>query len=37
MPKVVVGLDLHLNKTHGTVMSMNGKIVKQERFGTSRE
>lgn len=37
MPKVVVGLDLHLKKTQGTVMSMNGKIVKQERFPTSRE
>jgi len=37
MPKVVVGLDMHLKKTQGTVMSMSGKIVKQERFNTDRE
>lgn len=37
MPKVVVGLDLHLNNTHGTVMAMNGRIVRQERFTTSKE
>ena len=37
MPEVVVGLDLHLKCTHGTVMTMDGKIVKQERFNTDRE
>ena len=35
--EVVVGLDLHLKKTQGTVMAMNGKIVKQERFETNKE
>ena len=37
MPNVVVGLDLHLKKTQGTVMTMDRKIVKQERFNTDRE
>ncbi|MGC8817439.1 MAG: IS110 family transposase, partial [Candidatus Hadarchaeum sp.] len=37
MPQVVVGLDMHLNKTHGTVMTMEGKIVKQSRFPTSKD
>jgi len=37
MPKVVVGLDLHLKRIQGTVMSMNGEIVKQEKFDTRRE
>jgi len=37
MQEVVVGLDLHLKKTQGTVMAMNGKIVKQERFETNKE
>lgn len=36
MRKVVVGLDLHLKKTTGTVMSMDGRIIKKERFDTSR-
>lgn len=36
MPKVVVGLDLHLKKTQGTVMSMSGKIVRQEKFDTNK-
>ena len=33
----VVGLDMHLKKTQGTIMSMNGDIVKQERFDTDKE
>ncbi len=37
MPEMVVGLDLHLKKTQGTVMSVDGKILKQERFNTSKE
>jgi len=37
MPKVVVGLDLHLKKAQGTVMSMDGRIVRQEKFNTSKE
>jgi hypothetical protein len=37
MTEVVVGLDLHLKKTEGTVMSMEGKILKQEKFATSKE
>lgn len=37
MPQVVVGLDLHLHKTQGTVMTMDGKIVEQERFSTDKE
>lgn len=37
MPKMVVGLDLHLKKTQGTVMSTDGKIVRQEKFETNRE
>jgi predicted NBD/HSP70 family sugar kinase len=37
MPQVVVGLDLHPKKTKGTVMSIEGKILKQEKFSTSRE
>lgn len=37
MKEVVVGLDMHLKKTQGTVMDMNGTIVKQERFETTRE
>jgi len=36
MPEVVVGLDLHLKRTQGTVMTADGKIVKQERFPTTR-
>jgi len=34
---VVVGLDLHLKNVHGTIMKMNGEIVKQEKFRTSKE
>jgi len=34
---VVVGLDLHLKNIQGTIMRMNGEIVKQERFRTRRE
>lgn len=37
MPQVVVGLDLHLKQTQGTVMTMDGKIVKQDRFETNKE
>jgi len=33
----VVGLDMHLKKTQGTIMSMNGDIVRQERFDTDKE
>ena len=35
--KVVVGLDLHLQRTHGTVMALDGRILRQERFPTTRE
>ena len=34
---MVVGLDLHLKNIHGTIMRMNGEIVRQEKFRTSRE
>jgi transposase len=37
MPEMVVGLDLHLKKTQGTVMSMDGEVLRQGRFSTSRE
>jgi len=37
MPDVVVGLDLHLKKTQGTVMAMGGEVLRQERFSTSKE
>lgn len=37
MPQVVVGLDLHLKRTQGTVMTMDGRIVRQEKFGTTKE
>jgi len=37
MEKVVVGLDMHLKKTEGVVMAMDGTIVKRERFETSKE
>lgn len=33
----IVGLDLHLRRSVGTVMDVNGRVVKQERFTTSRE
>ena len=34
---MVVGLDLHLKNIHGTIMKMNGEIVRQEKFRKSRE
>jgi transposase len=34
---MVVGLDLHLKRTQGTVMAMDGRIVRQEKFGTTKE
>lgn len=34
--EVVVGLDIHLKKTLGTVMTMDGRTVKQERFETDK-
>jgi len=34
---VVVGLDLHLKNIQGTIMKMNGEIVKQEKFRTRKE
>jgi len=37
MPKVVVGLDLHLNPAYGTVMTVDGKVVKQQRFVWHKE
>lgn len=37
MPQMVVGLDLHLKRTQGTVMAMDGRIVRQEKFGTTKE
>lgn len=37
MPPIVVGLDLHLKRTQGTVMSADGKILRQKKFETSRE
>ena len=37
MNNVVVGLDLHLKKTQGTIMAMDGTIVKQDRFNTNKE
>jgi transposase len=36
MENVVVGLDLHLKRTQGTVMTMDGRIVKQEKFDTDK-
>jgi len=36
-PSSLVGLDLRLKKTGGTVMSTEGKILKQEKFSTSKE
>ena len=35
--KKVVALDIHLKKTQGTVMLMDGTIVKQEKFETNKE
>ena len=37
MQEVVVGLDLHLKQTHGTIMGMDGKILKQAKFPTRQE
>ena len=37
MNDVVVGLDLHLKNVHGTIMKMNGEIVKQGKFRTSKD
>ena len=37
MPRVVIGLDLHLKRTQGTVMSTDGKILRQKKSGRSRE
>ena len=37
MQEVVVGLDLHLKQTHGTVMAMDGKILKHAKFPTCKE
>jgi transposase len=37
MKRVVVGLDLHLKRTQGTVMSIDGRILRQERFPTNKE
>ena len=37
MEDVVVGLDLHLKNTQGTIMKMNGEIVRQEKFRTDKE
>jgi len=34
---VVVGLDLHMKTIQGTIMRMNGEIVKQEKFRTDKE
>ena len=34
---MVVGLDLHLKNIQGTIMRMNGEIVKQEKFRTRKE
>ena len=34
---MVVGLDLHLKNIQGTIMKMNGEIVKQEKFRTRKE
>ena len=34
---VIVGLDLHMKNTHGTIMKMNGEIVKREKFRTRKE
>ena len=37
MEGIVVGLDLHLKKTEGSVMSMSGEELKHERFDSTRE
>ena len=37
MSNVVVGLDVHLKNTQGTIMKLNGEIVKQEKFTTCKE
>ena len=37
MQEVVVGLDLHLKQTHGTIMTMDGRILKQGKFRTRKE
>jgi transposase len=34
---LVVGLDLHLRQSYGTVMEESGRIVKQGKFETSKE
>lgn len=33
----VVGLDMHLKKTQGTIMAMDGTIIRKERFDTDKE
>ena len=33
----VVGLDMHLKKTQGTIMKIDGTIVRKERFDTDKE
>ena len=37
MEDVVVGLDLHLKNTQGTIMKVNGEVLRQEKFGTGKE
>ena len=37
MENVVVGLDLHMKNTQGTIMKVNGEIVRQEKFRTDKE
>lgn len=37
MDDVVVGLDLHLKNIQGTIMKMDGEVVKQEKFRTGKE
>jgi len=34
---VVVGLDLHLKNTQGTIMKVNGEVLRQEKFRTGKE
>jgi transposase len=34
---VVVGLDLHMKNIQGTILKMNGELVKQEKFRTDKE
>jgi len=34
---VVVGLDLHMKSTQGTIMKVNGEILRQEKFKTGKE